>query len=100
MSLDIQVAHYPPGTSKWNPIEHRIFPHITRSLSGVLLNSINLAKELIEGTTTTTGLKVFTRISKKIYEKGRKISEDFKEKLNIIHDSVLGQWNYAIFHEG
>ena len=99
MNLDIQVAHYPPGTSKWNPIEHRIFPHITRSLSGVLLNSINLAKELIEGTTTTTGLKVFTRISKKIYEKGRKLSEDFNEKINIIHDDVLGQWNYAVFHD-
>ena len=100
MNLDIQIAHYPPGTSKWNPIEHRIFPHITRSLSGVLLKSINFAKELIEGTTTTTGLKVFARISKKIYEKGRKASEDLKEKLNIIRDSALGQWNYAIFHDG
>lgn len=99
INLDIQMAHYPPGTSKWNPIEHRVFPHITRSLSGVLLNSINLAKELIERTKTSTGLKVFAHISKKSYEKGRKISDDFNEKINLIQDSVLGKWNYVIFHD-
>lgn len=97
--LDIHVAHYPPGTSKWNPIEHRVFPHITRSLAGVVLKSINLAQELISKTKTSTGLKVFTRVSRKLYEKGRKISEDFSNNVKIIRDNVLGQWNYMIFHD-
>ena len=99
LNLDIQVSHYPPGTSKWNPIEHRVFPHITRALSGVMLDSVNLAKDLIQSTTTTTGLKVFARLSHKFYEKGRKVTEDFKEQANIIYDKVLGQWNYAVMHD-
>lgn len=99
LKLDIQVSHYPPGTSKWNPIEHRVFPHITRALSGVMLNSVNLAKDIIKSTTTKTGLKVFVRMSYKFYETGRKVAEDYKECANIIHDKVLGQWNYAVMHE-
>ena len=67
INLDIRMAHYPPGTSKWNPIEHRVFPHITRALSGVILTSINLAQELIGKAKTSTGLKIFTRVSKKIW---------------------------------
>ena len=98
-NLDIHVSHYPPGTSKWNPIEHRVFPHITRAMSGVLLTSVNLAKELINTTTTSTGLKVFARISSKIYEKGREVADDFKDNVNIFFDKVLGQWNYVVMHD-
>jgi hypothetical protein len=98
IKLDLRVAHYPPGASKWNPIEHQVFPHITRSLSGVVLKSINLAKELINKTSTTTGLKVFSRISKKIYEKGREVADDFHTTAKIIYDNTLGDWNYMVFH--
>lgn len=97
IKMDIQVSHYPTYASKWNPIEHRVFPHITRSLSGVVLENVELAKELIKKTTTTTGLKVFVKLSRKVYEKGRKISDDFFYNLKIIFDDVLGKWNYAIF---
>ena len=55
---EIRIAHYPPYTSKWNPIEHRVFPYITRALSGMILTSHLFMKELIENTTTKTGLKV------------------------------------------
>ena len=98
MKLDIMMAHYPPGASKWNPVEHKVFPHITRSLSGVILKSINLAQELINKTSTTSGLKVFSRISKKIYEKGRSITNDVIKDINITHDVKLPEWNYMIFH--
>lgn len=98
MKLDLRVAHYPPGASKWNPIEHKVFPHMTRALSGVILKSINLAQELINKTKTTTGLKVFSRISKKIYEKGRSVIDGFCTDRNIIHDDELGNWNYMVFY--
>jgi hypothetical protein len=96
LGLELRMAHYPPYTSKWNPIEHRVFPHITRSLSGVVLSSISLIKELIKKTTTKTGLKVFTRVSKKIYETGKKVASDFYEYANIKFDSVLVNWNYVV----
>ncbi len=90
------MAHYPPYTSKWNPIEHRVFPHITRALSGVVLVSVDLVKTLIKQTTTTTGLKVFARITKKIYKTGKKVVNNFYEWANIKVDKKLWQWNYVI----
>lgn len=97
--IDLRIAHYPPGASKWNPIEHKVFPHITRALSGVILKSINLAQELINKTSTLSGLKVFTRISKKIYEKGRSIADDFYTDAKIIYSNTLSNWNYMVFHD-
>lgn len=96
LNLEVRVAHYPPYTSKWNPIEHRLFPHITRSLSGVILANIALMRELVEKTSTTTGLKVFCRICKKIYTSGKKAAADFYEKANIRFNKKLGQWNYTV----
>ena len=95
IGVEIRVAHYPPYTSKWNPVEHRVFPHITRSLRGVILRSHDYVKELIENTTTKTGLKITARIVKKVYETGRKYSDNFKETMRIIFDDYLGQWNYT-----
>ena len=95
IGIEIRVAHYPPYTSKWNPVEHRVFPHITRSLSGVVLKSYNFVKKLIELTTTKTGLKVKASIVKKEYKIGRKYAEDFKENMKIVFDEFLGQWNYT-----
>jgi hypothetical protein len=94
IGVEIRVAHYPPYASKWNPVEHKVFPHITRSLSGVVLRSHEYVKELIEKTTTKTGLKVNARIVEKVYETGRKYAADFKENMKIVFDEFLGKWNY------
>jgi len=96
IGLPIRLAHYPPYTSKWNPIEHRLFPHLTRSMQGVILNSLELVQELIRKTTTTTGLRVFARISKKMYDAGKEVADDFYEHANIVFDRVLGSWNYVV----
>lgn len=96
LGIELRVAHYPPYTSKWNPVEHRVFPHITRSLSGVILLSISVVKELVTKTTTKTGLKVFAKVSNKIYEIGRKAASDFYDYANITFDKVLGNWNYVV----
>lgn len=96
LEIELRMAHYPPYTSKWNPVEHRVFPHITRSLSGVILLGISLVKELIKKTRTKTGLKVFARISKKIYNTGKKAASNFYGYANIKFDKILGAWNYVI----
>lgn len=95
IGVEIRIAHYPPYTSKWNPIEHRVFPHISRSLQGVILTSHQLAKELIGKTTTKSGLKVVASILNKVYKTGRKVADGFKKSMRISFDDVLGQWNYV-----
>ena len=93
------MAHYPPYTSKWNPVEHRVFPHITRAMQGVILKSHDMIKTLIDRTSTKTGLNVVTNIINKKYETGRKYATDFKENMKIIFDEYLGQWNYRAIPE-
>jgi len=94
LGIEIRIAHYPPYCSKYNPIEHRLFPHVTRACQGVIFTSIKLVKELMEKTTTTTGLKAFVHIIDKVYETGRKVAADFKETMRIVFDDFLPQWNY------
>jgi hypothetical protein len=94
LGIEIRIAHYPPYCSKYNPIEHRLFPHVTRACQGVIFTSIKLVKELMEKTTTTTGLKAFVHIIDKVYETGRKVAADFKETRRIVFDEFLPQWNY------
>ncbi len=95
IGVEMRVAHFPPYTSKWNPIEHRVFPHITRSLQGVVLKTHQLMKELIEKTTTKSGLKVVACIFNKVYETGRKVATGFKESMRIVFDKNLRVWNYV-----
>ena len=95
IGIEIRVAHYPPYTSKWNPVEHRVFPHVTRAMQGVILTSHGLVKELIEKATTTTGLIVRASILDKVYEIGRKVADGFKESMPILFDDYLGKWNYV-----
>ena len=95
LGIDIRVAHYPPYTSKWNPIEHRVFPHITRTLQGMVLTSHQITKELIERATTKTGLTVVAYILNKVYEIKRKVMAGFKKSMRILFDDILGQWNYV-----
>jgi hypothetical protein len=99
IGIEIRIAHYPPHTSKWNPIEHRLFPHITRSLQGMVLTTHELAKELIEKTSTKSGLKVFSSIFNRVYETGRKVADGFKESMRIIFDDNLAPWNYVAVPE-
>lgn len=94
--LELRVSHYPTFCSKYNPIEHKMFPHMTRACKGVVFKSIELVKSLVDKTTTSTGLKVVTRITKKIYQTGKKITDDFKKNANIIFDKILPRWNYRI----
>ena len=94
IGIEIRMAHYPPYTSKYNPIEHRVFCHVTRALKGVVFTSIDVVNNLVNKTKTTTGLKVFSKISEKIYQTGRKVAEGFKENMAIVFDGFLGKWNY------
>lgn len=96
LGIELRMAHYPPYTSKWNPVEHRVFPHITRALSGVILVSVVLLKELVRGAKTKTGLKVFARISRKLYALGKKVADDFYDNAKIKFDRSLGLWNYVV----
>jgi hypothetical protein len=94
IGVEIRIAHYPPYCSKYNPIEHRFFPHVTRACQGVIFTSIELVKELMEKTSTATGLKAFVHIIDRVYETGHKVTADFKENLRIVFDDFLPQWNY------
>lgn len=94
MGIEIRIAHYPPYTSKWNPIEHRLFPHISRAMAGVLLRSYEQAKALIEKTKTKTGLTVTASIATRVYAYGKKVAEDFRATMKLIFDEYLPRWNY------
>jgi hypothetical protein len=96
INMKLQIAHYPPYASKWNPIEHRVFPHVTRSIEGVLIKSVEEAKNIIKTTTTKTGLKVTTGIIKKNYETGKEVAKDFMKTMKIKFDECLGKFNYLI----
>jgi hypothetical protein len=94
LKIEIRIAHYPPYTSKYNPIEHRLFPHVTRACQGVIFTSLELVKKLMAKTHTKTGLSVVVNVIDKIYETGRKVAKGFKETMKIIFDEYLPKWNY------
>ena len=92
----LQVCHYPPGTSKWNKIEHRLFCHITENWRGTPLTSRLAVVELIAATTTKEGLKVRCELDTRTYPKGIKVSEQEMASLNIKGDAFHPEWNYTI----
>ena len=94
--LEISVCHFPPGTSKWNKIEHRLFSFITKNWRGKPLVSYEVIVNLIANTRTEKGLRVECSIDLDSYEKGIKISNDEMLKLNIRTDEFHGEWNYTI----
>jgi hypothetical protein len=96
IGLTIRVSHYPPGTSKWNKIEHRLFCHISQNWRARPLTSRLAVVELIAATTTTTGLKVDCELDTTDYTKGIKVSDAEMETLNITRDDFHPEWNYAI----
>jgi hypothetical protein len=88
--------HYPPGTSKWNKIEHRLFCHITQNWRGRPLTSRVAVVELIAATTTKTGLIVQSALDQRTYVKGRKVKNSEMAALDIIGDPFHPEWNYTI----
>lgn len=94
IGIEIRIAHYPPYCSKYNPIEHRLFPHVTRACQGVIFKSVELVKTLIARTTTATGLAVTVAVFNKIYQTNRKVSKTFRDEMSILFDEYLPKWNY------
>ncbi|MCI0352166.1 MAG: ISAzo13 family transposase, partial [Acidobacteriales bacterium] len=96
LGLEIEVCHFPPGTSKWNKIEHRLFCHVTRNWQGQPLESYEVIVNLIGSTTTASGLKVYAKLDASKYEKGRKVSDTELALVNIRNARFHGDWNYVI----
>jgi hypothetical protein len=96
LGLEIRVAHYPPYASKYNPIEHRLFPHLTRVCRGVIFHNVELVAELMRKAKTRTGLSVVVDILGTVYQTGRKVSQALKDAVSLVRDDVLPRWNYRI----
>jgi hypothetical protein len=96
LGIAITVCHLPPGTSKWNRIEHRLFAFITQNWRGKPLVSYEVIVQLIANTTTKTGLTVACRLDADVYEKGIKVSDAEMAALNIKLADFHGEWNYTI----
>jgi hypothetical protein len=96
LAIEITVCHLPPGTSKWNKIEHRLFSFITQNWRGRPLVSYMTIVQLIAATTTETGLKVRCEIDANVYPKGVKVEDDEMAALNIHRHEFHGEWNYTL----
>jgi transposase len=96
LHLTIHVSHFPPGTSKWNKIEHRMFSFISKNWRGrPLLDSVTVVN-LIGNTKTKTGLKITARLDPKRYAKGRRVSDQELRRVHLQRDPFHGEWNYSI----
>jgi transposase len=100
LRLPISVCHFPPGTSKWNKIEHRLFAFISQNWRGKPLISHEVIVKLIASTTTTTGLRVRSRLDTRLYPAGLKVSRQAVDALTLRPDSFHGDWNYTILPNG
>ena len=94
--LPVRVAHYPPATSKWNPIEHRLFCEISKNWAGRPLDSFETILKYLRTTRTSTGLRVRAHLVRKTYETGVKVTDAQMRELRITPNSVLPKWNYTI----
>ena len=94
--LEIRLAHYPAYCSKHHPIEHRVFPHVTRACQGVVFDCVETVRQLIAQTSTCTGLQVSVDVLDRVYETGRKVAKDIASKLNLVLDDTLPRWNYTL----
>lgn len=94
--LKITVCHYPPGTSKWNKIEHRMFSFISLNWKGKPLRTYEIVLNLIRGTKNRKGLKIFAKLDRKKYQLGKKISDEDFEKITVKHHAVNSDWNYTL----
>lgn len=96
IGLEIHVCHFPPGTSKWNKIEHRMFSHITKNWRARPLESLEIIVNLIANTTTSKGLTINAKADENQYEKGIKITDKQLEEINLTNKEFKGNWNYKI----
>jgi Rhodopirellula transposase DDE domain len=96
LQMDLEVAHYPPGCSKYNPIEHRMFCHVSRALQAVVLKTIDVARQFISRTTTALGLHVLAEVARRTYEKGLKATRDFLANNPIQLNPFLPALNYTV----
>ena len=96
----IVVCHFPPGTSKWNRIEHKLFSQITRNWRGKVLEDYATVVSLIGATRTESGLEVYSALDERVYEKGRKVSDEEMGSVNIRRHRFHGDWNYTIAPRG
>ena len=96
LALEIKVCHLPPGTSKWNKIEHRLFSFITQNWRGKPLVTHQVIVDLIRATKTETGLTVKCRLDERIYAKGRRVTDKELGEVNLVPDDWHGEWNYSI----
>jgi len=94
--LTVRVCHFPPGTSKWNTIEHSIFSFISMNWRGQPLESIETVINLIANTKTKQGLSIKALADEGKYEKGIKVSDEELNQVNLTKESFRGEWNYAI----
>lgn len=98
-AISVHVCHFPPGTSKWNKIEHRMFSHITKNWRGRPLTTHEVIVNLISNTTTSTGLKVQARLDSNEYQTGIKVSDREMKEIRVVKDQFHGEWNYAITND-
>jgi transposase len=96
LGFPIQVCHLPPGTSKWNKIEHRMFSFISQNWRGQPLISHEVIVNLIKATTTSKGLRVEAAVDERLYPAGEKVSDEELAKVNLTRDEFHGEWNYRI----
>jgi len=96
LNIKIHVSHFPPGTSKWNKIEHKMFSFISQNWRGKPLIDGATVVNLISNTKTKSGLEIKARLDERQYEKGIKVSDEELEKINIKKDKFHGEWNYAV----
>ena len=94
--LEVTVAHYPPGTSKWNKIEHRMFSYISSHWRGQPLESYEAIIKLIGATTTKKGLRIKAKLDKREYQKGKKITDEEFAMIKIVKNKIMPKWNYTI----
>jgi len=94
--LCLEICHFPPGTSKWNKIEHRLFSFITKNWRGRPLTSYQVIVNLIANTTTSTGLLVKAALDTNHYETGIEVSDEELARVRIIPATFHGEWNYTI----
>ena len=95
LAMEIPIPDDPPYTSKYNPIVHRFFTHISPLCQGLIFESVQTLKVLMATVTTRTRLKLLRTILYNTYQTGRKVALDFKSSLKIVFDEFLPQWNYT-----
>jgi hypothetical protein len=96
LGIEIRVAHYPSYCSKFNPIERRFFPHVTRACQGMLFDTLETAVRLMRKASTMTGLRTTVNVIRRVYETGRKVADSFKAGMSLLFDDLLPKWNYVV----